>query len=102
MIRAGVALGLRFNHRTHAQQCWLAPQHFVDPAGQIRPVGFRQVEVGPQIQQRALLDGVADAYRRHQAVGEVGLSGLAVARIGAANEHGGRMARHGSNGKRDP
>jgi hypothetical protein len=78
----------------------LTLQHFADPAGQIGPVGLRQVKVGSQIQQRALLDNLAHANRLYQAVGEIGLSGLAVARVGAANEHARRMPRHIGEGKR--
>ena len=54
--------------------------------------------MGPQVQQRALPDDFAYAHRLHQAMGEVSFSGLAVAGVGAANEHMRRVPRLGGEG----
>src|SRR5271157_4085401 len=76
-------------------------QQFADPAGQSSPVVMRQVKMGTQIQQRALLDGRAHAHRLHQAMGEVRFSGLAVTGVGAANEHARRVPGHSGQGNRE-
>jgi hypothetical protein len=54
----------------------------VDPRRKCRPITPAQVKVDAQIQQRALLDGVALAHHLDKAMGEVRFSGLAVAGIG--------------------
>jgi hypothetical protein len=43
--------------------------------------------VAAQVEQRALLDGVADPRRLNETVGRVGLAGRAIAGLGTPDEH---------------
>ena len=59
-----------------------------------------QIEVAAQVEQGGLLDGIAHSRALHQAVGDIGLAGDAVAGLRAANEHardGARKVDHATN-----
>ena len=73
--------------RAIGHQGRLAGQDVVDAGAQQRPLCPGDVEVAPEIEQRALTDGVSDALGVDEAMGEVGLSVLGAAGLGAPNEH---------------
>ncbi|HQQ70708.1 MAG TPA: hypothetical protein PLL92_10400, partial [Alicycliphilus sp.] len=68
-------------------------QQLVNALGQRWPMHLGQIEVTAHIEQGALFDGLALPGAVHQAVGDIGLAGDAVAGLGAANEHAGDVAR---------
>ena len=60
---------------------------FVDVLGKRGPMHLRQIEVGTQVEQGGLLDGIAHSGAVHQSIRDIGLAGDAIAGLGATNEH---------------
>jgi len=88
--QGGQALGmaLHASRTIRRYQRRLPTQQRLDACTQGRPVRLIQIEVAAQVQQRALPDLAADAFRAHQPVGEIAFTGVGVTRLSAADEHG--------------
>ena len=73
----------------------LAVEQLPDPGAQRRPVPAFDGKLAAEVQQRALADPLAAAFRADQAIREIGLAALGGAAPGAPDEHAGRMAAIG-------
>jgi hypothetical protein len=85
----GVALrqGLARVREGRFDQGALTTHQLLDTSSQRSPLVLRQIEVAAQNEQGGLLDAGAHTDAVHQAVGDVGLTGVAVAGLGAPDGH---------------
>ena len=83
------ALGFLLDAGRTIDEHWrLAVQDVLDARAQPRPFCVGDVEVAAEVEEGALADGFSDALGVNEPMGEVGLSGLGAASLGAPDEHG--------------
>ena len=66
----------------------LGTQDLLDTGTEQRPIGLGEREVAPEIEQGALADAAAAAFREDQAMGDVAFAVGGSADLVAADEHG--------------
>ena len=94
----GDALRFGLDRRGHIlEQPRLTVQQILNARAQPRPGLRLDLEVPPEVQQRALADLAGAPFAAHQPVGQVGRTVLGAAGLGAADEHAGIVGRAGPN-----